>query len=69
MTQLQKDVGALIPLGKTTSALYNNKVGDLPPAGITAIYDKIGQTILAGGVTDVKPLMQQLDDFWNQAKR
>lgn len=69
MSQLQKDVGALIPLGKTTSALYNNKVGDLPPAGITAIYDKIGQTILAGGVTDVKSLMQQLDDFWNQAKR
>ncbi len=69
MTPLQKALGALLPTAKTTSSLYNLKVGDMPPAGLTAIYDKVGQTILAGGVTDVKPLMQQLDDFWNQAKQ
>ncbi len=69
MSQLQKDLGALIPTAKTTSGMYNLKVGEMPPAGLTAVYDKIGQTILAGGVTDVKPLLQQLDDFWNQAKQ
>jgi ABC-type glycerol-3-phosphate transport system substrate-binding protein len=69
MTPLQKALGALLPTAKTTSSLYNLKVGEMPPAGLTAIYDKVGQTLLAGGVTDVKPLMQQLDDFWNQAKQ
>jgi len=69
MTPLQKALGALVPTAKTTSAFYNLKVGDMPPAGLTAVYDKVGQTILAGGVTDVKSLMQELDDFWNQAKQ
>ena len=69
MTPLQKALGALITTAKTTSSLYNLKVGEMPPAGLTAVYDKVGQTLLAGGVKDVKPLMQQLDDFWNQAKQ
>jgi len=68
MSPLQVALGNLIQTAATTSSLYNLKVGDMPPDGITDIYDKVGQAILAGGVTDVKPLLQQLDDFWNQAK-
>ncbi len=68
MSPLQIALGNLIQTAATTSSLYNLKVGDMPPDGITDIYDKVGQAILAGGVTDVKPLLQQLDDFWNQAR-
>jgi ABC-type glycerol-3-phosphate transport system substrate-binding protein len=69
MSQLQKDLETLIPQAKTTSGLYNLKVGEMPPAGLTAVYDKVGQTILAGGVTDLKGLMQQLDEFWDKAEK
>jgi ABC-type glycerol-3-phosphate transport system substrate-binding protein len=69
MTPLQKALMDLLPTAKTTSGLYNLLVGDSPPAGINAEMDKVGQTLLAGGVKDVKPLLQTLDDFWNKAKR
>jgi ABC-type glycerol-3-phosphate transport system substrate-binding protein len=69
MTPLQTDLMNLLPLAKTTSSLYNNRVGDAPPDGIADVYNTVGQTILAGGVKDVKPLLQTLDDFWNKAKK
>jgi ABC-type glycerol-3-phosphate transport system substrate-binding protein len=69
MSPLQTALGKLITTAPTTSGMYNLLVGSAPPAGLNAIYDKVGQTILAGGVTDVKPLMQQLDDFWNKANK
>jgi hypothetical protein len=69
MTSLQKELMDLLPTAKTTSSLYNNRVGDAPPDGIADVYNKVGQTILAGGVTDVKPLLQELDDFWTKATK
>jgi ABC-type glycerol-3-phosphate transport system substrate-binding protein len=69
MSQLQKDLAALLPQAKTTSGLYNLMVGDTPPNGINAEFDKVGQTLLAGGVKDVKALLKTLDDFWDKAKR
>jgi ABC-type glycerol-3-phosphate transport system substrate-binding protein len=69
MSPLQKEILGLIPQAKTVSSCYQMLIGDMPATGIEAVYDKIGQTILVGGVTDVKPLLQQLDDFWNKAQR
>jgi len=69
MSPLQKDLGALLPQAKTTSGLYNLMVGDTPPDGINAEFDKVGQTLLAGGVKDVVPLLKTLDEFWDKAKR
>jgi hypothetical protein len=69
MSPLQKEILALIPQAKTVSSCYQMLIGDMPATGIEAVYDKIGQTILVGGVTDVKPLLQQLDDFWDKAQR
>jgi hypothetical protein len=69
MSPLQKDLMNLLPMAKTTSGIMNLMVGDPPPPGIEAEYDKVGQTILAGGVTDVVPLLKQLDEWWDKAKR
>ena len=69
MSKLQKDLMDILPLAKTTSGLYNLLVGDTPPDGINAEFDKVGQTLLAGGVKDVKGLLKTLDDFWDKAKR
>lgn len=68
MSQLQKDIMALVPQAETTTGLYNLKVGAMPPAGLTAVYDKIGQAILAGTVDDVRDALKELDDFWDKAE-
>ncbi len=69
MSQLQKDVLAMVPQAKTMSGFYDMLVGDTPPAGINPEFDRVGQTLLAGGVKDVKGLLKTLDDFWDKAKR
>ena len=68
MTPLQLAIKKLIPTAPTTSGLYNLRAGRMPPAGIMAVYDKIGQTFLSGGGKDVKATLKQLDDFWDKAK-
>ena len=69
MTQLQLDIMDLVLRAETTSGLYNLKVGAMPPAGLTDVYDRVGQALLAGTVTDVTRVLQDLDSFWDQAER
>ena len=69
MSPLQKEMMAMLTAAPTTSGLYNLIVGEPPPAGIMALYDKVGQSFLAGQVDDVGDALKQIDDFWEKADR
>jgi ABC-type glycerol-3-phosphate transport system substrate-binding protein len=69
MSPLQKALMDLLPTAKTTSGMEDLNIGEPPPPGILDEYNKIGQSILAGGVKDVVPLLKEMDAFWDQAKR
>ena len=69
MTPLQQEMMDMLTVPPTTSGLYNLIVGESPPAGIMAVYDRVGQSFLAGSVTDVRSSLREFDDFWNDAER
>ena len=69
MTPLQLELQGLLAEAPTTSGLYGLIVGEPPPAGIMAVYDRVGQSFLAGQVTDVGSGLSELDEFWNDAER
>ena len=43
-------------------------IGEQPPPGIGPIYDRVGQSFLAGQVTDVGRALRELDEFWSDAQ-
>ena len=67
-TSLQEELANLVQEAETTSGLYNLMVGDMPPSGVMAVYDKVGQALLAGD-DDVMGLLGELDRFWDEAER
>jgi hypothetical protein len=69
MTPLQVALQDLLAEAPTTSGLYGLIVGEPPPAGIMAVYDRVGQSFLADQVTDVGSALRELDEFWNDAER
>ena len=69
MTPLQMALQDLLAEAPTTSGLYGLIVGEPPPPGIMAVYDRVGQSFLAGQVTDVGSALRELDEFWDDAER
>lgn len=67
MSVLQQEMMDMIAEPPTTSGLYGLIVGEAPPGGINAIYDRVGQAFLAGSVTDVRQALREFDDFWGSA--
>ena len=53
MTQLQLDMAAFIPIAESTSGVQEQKAGDMGVSGLVEMFDKTGQGIFAGTVTDV----------------
>ena len=68
MTALQQEMMDMLSVPPTTSGLYNLIVGESPPAGIMAIYDRVGQSFLAGSVSDVARSLREFDEFWDSAE-
>ncbi len=68
MTPLQMELQDLLAEAPTTSGLYNGMIGEQPPPGIGPIYDRVGQSFLAGQVTDVGRALRELDEFWSDAQ-
>ncbi len=66
-TRLQEELWGLVQSAPTTSGLYNLKVGENPPPGLMAVYDRVGQALLSGD-DDVERLLAQLDEFWDKAE-
>ena len=69
MSPLQLELMDLLAVPDTTSGFYGLLVGAAPPAGIMAAYDRVGQSFLAGQVTDVPRALRELDEFWADSER
>lgn len=67
MSVLQQEMMDMLAEPPTTSGLYGLIVGEAPPGGINAIYDRVGQAFLAGTVSDVRQALREFDDFWDSA--
>ena len=67
MSVLQQEMMDMLSVPPTTSGLYGLIVGEAPPGGINAIYDRVGQAFLAGSVTDVRETLREFDEFWDSA--
>ena len=66
MTQLQLDMAAFIPIAESTSGVQEQKAGDMGVSGLVEMFDKTGQGIFAGTVTDVAASLAEWDDFWDE---
>ncbi len=69
MTALQEELMDILAVPETTSGFYGLIVGDPPPSGIMAVYDRVGQSFLASLVTDVASALREFDEFWDDAER
>ncbi|MDD9988220.1 MAG: ABC transporter substrate-binding protein [Spirochaetaceae bacterium] len=67
MSVLQQEMMDMLAEPPTTSGLYGLIVGEAPPGGINAVYDRVGQAFLAGTVSDVRQALREFDDFWDSA--
>ena len=65
MSVLQQEMMDMLAEPPTTSGLYGLIVGEAPPGGINAVYDRVGQAFLAGTVSDVRQALREFDDFWD----
>ena len=67
MSQLQQDMAAFIPMAETTSGVQDQKAGETAVNGLVEMYDRTGQGIFAGMVTEVAAELAGWDKFWDDA--
>ena len=69
MSQLQQDMAAFIPMAETTSGVQDQKAGETAVNGLVEMYDRTGQGIFAGTVTDVAAELAGWDKFWDDVAK
>ena len=65
MSRLQQDMSAFIPIAESTSGVQDQKAGATAVSGLVEMYDRTGQGIFAGTVTDVGAELAAWDKFWD----